>query len=1283
MSVESSVKVGVRVRPLSANEVQDGCSSCLAYPIESDRIIIGKDKLFAFDFVFDESTPQSTLYMKAAFPMVECVLKGYNATLFAYGQTGSGKTYTMGTCGMENFSDTNCGIVPRMVEDIFEKMPSFPYDYTVRVSFLEIYKEDILDLLSDDATSPLPIREDNQIIKIPGLTERIVSSSADVLALLQSGSTKRSVGCTAMNSQSSRSHAIFTLHFVLRPKDPETNADGKSPEERQTSDEACSGETLTAKLHLVDLAGSERIKKTHAEGDRLKEGININRGLLALGNVISALCEKDAKKRSHIPYRDSRLTRLLQDSLGGNSTTLMLACVSPADSNMEETLNTLRYADRARMIKNKPILNRADPKDAELARLRSLVSQLQTRLTKGIGLPLVSPCRPLTSNQGGSTFSANVLSSMAEKTAKLEVEKRKLCDELDRALDDNSNLYRKVFDTETLRDAIFAEVDRFCTAFNSFKTSVSDELVEQNLGLKDFIEKVNCIIGAINSLRSSDQSELVRTKLDEAYEDCKLGEESSQFDAPVDESHEGDGTTHSPLVKLDSDTETTEGSRTIDRRGHELRVRRLACKQRMETLEANLQHKNQLLASLENAAALGDESYTSLLKQYESQVHELEMRIAELEKERVRLLSENDGKNKNSSEKQQREQRLNAMEQELTRARRELADLSRLKKAKEAREAECMRLRSEIQTLKVSMVRTAKQLKDESAEYRRWRAEKDREMRKLQEHDRRLQSEMSQMASVHERQQAVLKRRIEAAAATERRLKELLLLQRDRRNEREKRQTEIAGSLNKVDFASRVRAWVSADLEMQVGMGEARHHLHELMDSRRGLCSQLHKTEAELAMCDVQETATRDHLTAEIGRLTEAIESETHQINDLQQKLLDAGERYSVPDGSGSASIGQTDQMLSSRLAQLHNIQEARIALRYLFKEAISAKVKCIVFDTQVSEMELQLRTQQSESDQLRHKAVEFSMRLAQSEESESQLRDRVAVLEKNNIYLQNQINELQKSVVKQKTTSPAPVKNRKTTRYLVDANGEPRRLSGTPVVPQRKRVTRQSVQSQVDSKRWRHASPTILVPDSVKKVDASPWDVFDEIEDPADSSLLDPTWKLSDEATQERDDLGELPFGLGKQSHLGSGTRCKCRGECLNRCSCRRSGHSCLPGHCRCILGRCQNRRDLDLKSAAELMGPPVARPLGQKDKRRKTENPLNEIQKDKETNFVVSQHVDAEARVVLNRTFDLDEHENRTPEKHDLSNPTVSLVNISGRHLWPKARLSYFASPSLRADL
>ncbi|VDQ03736.1 unnamed protein product, partial [Trichobilharzia regenti] len=285
------------------NEVNDGCCTCLSYPLEENQLIIGNDKLFGFDFIFKETDSQECVYKKAAFPMVENVLKGYNATLFAYGQTGSGKTYTMGTYVSENLSENSVGIVPRIIKDLFDRMPDCEYEYTVKVSFLEI----------------------------PGLTETLVTCPEEVLNLLQSGSAKRSVGSTAMNMKSSRSHAILTLNFLLRPKVIECGA------------ESTEG-TLTAKLHLVDLAGSERLKKTHAEGDRLKEGkcIDINRGLLALGNVISALCERDAKKRSHIPYRDSRLTRLLQDSLGGNSATLMLACVSPADMNMEETLNTLR-----------------------------------------------------------------------------------------------------------------------------------------------------------------------------------------------------------------------------------------------------------------------------------------------------------------------------------------------------------------------------------------------------------------------------------------------------------------------------------------------------------------------------------------------------------------------------------------------------------------------------------------------------------------------------------------------------------------------------------------------------------------------------------------------------------------------------------------------------------------------------------------------------------------------------------------------------------------------------
>ncbi|CAH8620511.1 unnamed protein product [Schistosoma bovis] len=217
---DTSVKVGVRVRPLSNSEVNDGSSTCLSYSNEENQLIIGNDRLFGFDYVFKETDSQEHVYKKAALPMVESILKGYNATLFAYGQTGSGKTYTMGTCISESVVEESAGIVPRIIKDLFERMPNYEYEYTVKASFLEIYKEDIHDLLGEDVSASLQIREENQLVKI-----------------------------TEMNGENTE-------------------------------------DTLTAKLHLVDLAGSERIKKTHAEGDRLKEGMCILYVSLDISTVI-------------------------------------------------------------------------------------------------------------------------------------------------------------------------------------------------------------------------------------------------------------------------------------------------------------------------------------------------------------------------------------------------------------------------------------------------------------------------------------------------------------------------------------------------------------------------------------------------------------------------------------------------------------------------------------------------------------------------------------------------------------------------------------------------------------------------------------------------------------------------------------------------------------------------------------------------------------------------------------------------------------------------------------
>uniref|UniRef100_A0A2C9KB82 Kinesin motor domain-containing protein n=1 Tax=Biomphalaria glabrata TaxID=6526 RepID=A0A2C9KB82_BIOGL len=322
--------------------------------------------------------------------------EGYNATVFAYGQTGSGKTYTMGT-GFEapvvSSVTDEIGIVPRAVDHLFlgieerrrqafENGEAAP-DFKVTVQFMELYNEEIIDLLdttrdpeSRGHKSHNRIHEDaSGGIYVVGVTTRPVSSLEETLQCLKSGALSRSTASTNMNVSSSRSHAIFSLHIRQHRlvKEEIPLEDGKETDSTQAE-----FETLTAKFHFVDLAGSERLKRTGATGDRAKEGISINCGLLALGNVISALGDK-TKKGCHVPYRDSKLTRLLQDSLGGNSRTLMIACISPSDRDFMETLNTLKYANRARNIKNKVMANQ-DKASKQLAMLRSEIMALQQEL---------------------------------------------------------------------------------------------------------------------------------------------------------------------------------------------------------------------------------------------------------------------------------------------------------------------------------------------------------------------------------------------------------------------------------------------------------------------------------------------------------------------------------------------------------------------------------------------------------------------------------------------------------------------------------------------------------------------------------------------------------------------------------------------------------------------------------------------------------------------------------------------------------------------------------------
>ncbi|XP_047435675.1 kinesin-like protein kif7 [Mugil cephalus] len=344
----SAVQVAVRVRPLLPKELLHCHESCITVDAELHRVTLGHDRHFLCDFLFEESCCQEEVYSVSVQPLIDAFFQGFNATVFAYGQTGSGKTYTIGEANICSFRDEEQGIIPRAVADVFKLLDENDLtDFSVRVSYLEVYKEEFKDLLEvETASKDIHIREDKGNIVLCGVKECEVEGLDEVLSLLESGNTARHTGATQMNPNSSRSHTIFTVYM-----------DQRRGSSRLYGTATSSGpQMLSSKFHFVDLAGSERILKTGNTGERLKESIQINSGLLALGNVIGALGDPK-RKGSHIPYRDSKITRILKDSLGGNSKTLMIACISPSSSDFDESLNTLNYATRARNIQNRATVN--------------------------------------------------------------------------------------------------------------------------------------------------------------------------------------------------------------------------------------------------------------------------------------------------------------------------------------------------------------------------------------------------------------------------------------------------------------------------------------------------------------------------------------------------------------------------------------------------------------------------------------------------------------------------------------------------------------------------------------------------------------------------------------------------------------------------------------------------------------------------------------------------------------------------------------------------------------
>ncbi|XP_059729921.1 kinesin-like protein KIF27 isoform X2 [Haemorhous mexicanus] len=367
---EIPVKVAVRVRPLLSKEILHNHQVCVRLVPNAKQVIIGKDHVFTFDFVFGKNSTQEEVYAVCIKPLLVSLTEGYNATVFAYGQTGSGKTYTIGGDHVASVAVDERGIIPRAIQELFNHISEHRnINFRVKVSYIEVYKEELRDLLDlETSVKDLHIREDEKgNTVIVGAKEFQVECADEVISLLESGNAARHTGTTQMNEHSSRSHAIFTISIHQKQSAEYQNA---------------AQDSIASKFHFVDLAGSERVAKTGNTGERFKESVQINSGLLALGNVISAL--GDPKRKSvHIPYRDAKITRILKDSLGGNAKTVMITCISPSSLDFDESLNSLKYANRAKNIRNKPVVNynpekdRIDEMELEIRLLREALQSQQ------------------------------------------------------------------------------------------------------------------------------------------------------------------------------------------------------------------------------------------------------------------------------------------------------------------------------------------------------------------------------------------------------------------------------------------------------------------------------------------------------------------------------------------------------------------------------------------------------------------------------------------------------------------------------------------------------------------------------------------------------------------------------------------------------------------------------------------------------------------------------------------------------------------------------------------
>uniref|UniRef100_A0AC11APU7 Kinesin family member 21A n=1 Tax=Ovis aries TaxID=9940 RepID=A0AC11APU7_SHEEP len=785
---ESSVRVAVRIRPQLAKERIEGCHICTSVTPGEPQVFLGKDKAFTFDYVFDIDSQQEQIYTQCIEKLIEGCFEGYNATVFAYGQTGAGKTYTMGTGFDVNIIEEEQGIISRAVKHLFKSIEEKkhtsiknglpPPDFKVNAQFLELYNEEVLDLF--DTTRDIDAKTKKSNIRIHedsaggiytvGVTTRTVNTESEMMQCLKLGALSRTTASTQMNVQSSRSHAIFTIHLCqtrMCPQiDAETATDNKVISESSQMNEF---ETLTAKFHFVDLAGSERLKRTGATGERAKEGISINCGLLALGNVISALGDK-SKRATHVPYRDSKLTRLLQDSLGGNSQTIMIACVSPSDRDFMETLNTLKYANRARNIKNKVMVNQ-DRASQQINALRSEITRLQMELME------YKTGKRIIDEEGvesiNDMFHENAMLQTENNNLRVRIKAMQetvdaLRTRITQLVSDQANqvlvragegneeisnmihnyikeiedLRAKLLESEAVNENLRKNLTRATSRspYFSGSSAFSPTIVSSD---KETIEIIDLAKKDLEKLKRKEKKKKKsvagkedNTDTDQEKKEGKNISERENIELEVEESQE---------VSDHEDEEEEEEEEEDDIEGGESSDESDSESDEKANYQADLANitceiaiKQKLIDELENS----QKRLQTLKKQYEEKLMMLQHKIRDTQLERDQVLQNLGSVESYSEEKAKKvrseyEKKLQAMNKELQRLQAAQKEHARLLKNQSQYEKQLKKLQQDVMEMKKTKVRLMKQMKEEQEKARLTESRRNREIAQLKKDQRK------------------------------------------------------------------------------------------------------------------------------------------------------------------------------------------------------------------------------------------------------------------------------------------------------------------------------------------------------------------------------------------------------------------------------------------------------------------------------------------------------------------------------------------------------------------